>query len=103
MTIPLRATPFVTTMRRGRLPACSCPHARVEGPERPSGRNASPGGITPSTIMSPVRSQPGPRTEIRLGARAHTTDPTNHAHAPPDAQPLTLQPRPAIDRGTLHR
>jgi hypothetical protein len=33
--------------------------------------------------MSPTRSHPGSRTEIRLGVRAHPTDTTYHAHAPP--------------------
>jgi hypothetical protein len=33
--------------------------------------------------MSPTRSHPGSRTEIRLGVRAHPTRTTNHAHAPP--------------------
>ena len=87
MSFPVRAKPFVTQMRRGRLPACPCRHARVDGPERPSGRNASPSGITPSNIMSPAPEPTrGSRTEVRLGARAHTTRTTNRAHAPP-AQP----------------
>jgi hypothetical protein len=33
--------------------------------------------------MSPTRSYPGSRTEIRLGVRAHPTATTHHAHAPP--------------------
>jgi hypothetical protein len=84
----MRAHPFSTPMRRGRLPACSRRHARVDGPERPSGRNTlcainarvdgpeRPSGrntlcaITPATIMSPTPSHPGPRTQIRPGARA---------------------------------
>jgi hypothetical protein len=33
--------------------------------------------------MSPARSRRGSRTEIRLGARAHTTRTSNRAHAPP--------------------
>jgi hypothetical protein len=70
-------------MRRGRLPAGSCRHDQVNSPERLSGRHASPSGITPSNIMSPARSQPGSRTEVRLGARAHNTRPANRAHAPP--------------------
>jgi hypothetical protein len=78
----VRAKPFVTPMRRGRLLPCSCRHVRVDGPDRPSGRNAFPTGITPSTIMSPAPCQ-GSRTEIRLGARAHTIRTTNRAHAPP--------------------
>ena len=40
-------------------------------PPKTSGRNAFPKRGTPSTIMSPTRSQPGPWTEIRLGVRAH--------------------------------
>jgi hypothetical protein len=67
----MRAQPSLTPMHRGRLPADSCRHAFVDGPERPSGRTAIC-GITPATIMSPARSHPGPWTEIRPGARAHT-------------------------------
>ena len=86
MTFPVRAKPFVTQMRRGRLPAASCRHAHVDGPERPSGRNASPSGITPSNIMSPTPEPTrGSRTEVRLGARAHNTRTINRAHAPPPA------------------
>jgi hypothetical protein len=33
--------------------------------------------------MSPLRSHPGTRTEIRLGVRARKTRTTHHAHAPP--------------------
>jgi hypothetical protein len=80
MTVGPRAQPSITPMHRGRLPACSCRHA-VDGLHRQSGRTAS--GITPSTIMSPIRT-PGSRTEIRLGARAHPTNTTNHARAPTD-------------------
>jgi transposase len=59
MTSGLRALPPLTPMHRGRLPARSCRHERVDGRHRRSGRNASPSGITPSTIMSPARNQPG--------------------------------------------
>jgi hypothetical protein len=105
MSFPVRAKPFVNQMRRGRLPARSCRHARVGGLERPSGRNASPSGITPSNIMSPARSQPGPWTEVRLGARAHTTRTTNRAHAPPELTSSTDpdNPDPALDAGPLHK
>jgi len=84
MSRPVRAKP-ITQMRRGRHPARSCGHDRtaVDRPDRPSGRNASPSGITPSTIMSPACSRHGSRTEIRLGARAHTTRTSNRPHAPP--------------------
>jgi hypothetical protein len=104
MTTSLCALPSLTPMHRGQLPAGSCRHARVDGLHRQSGRNASPSGITPSTIMSPTRSNPGPWTEIRLGARAHTTRTTNHAHAPPNTQAVQhFRPAPALDAGTLHR
>jgi len=84
MTFPVRAQPFVTQISRGRLPAVSCHHHQVDGPERPSGRTASPSGVTPSNIMSPAREPTrGPRTKVRLGARAHNTRTTNRAHAPP--------------------
>jgi hypothetical protein len=67
-------------MRRGRLPNCCCRHApRVDGLERSSGRNASPSAITPTNILSPARSQPGSRTEVSLGARAHTIRSIQHA------------------------
>ena len=100
----MRAQPSLTPMRRGRLLPCSCRHARVDGPDRPSGRNAFPSGITPSTIMSPTRSHPGSWTEIRLGARAHTTRTTNRAHEPPAAQQSNPSiPEPALDAGSLHR
>src|SRR5437660_10485346 len=102
MTFPVRAQPFVNQMRRGQLPAGSCRHAHVDGPERPSGRNASPSGITPSTIMSPAPKD-GSRTEIRLGARAHNTRTINRAHAPPATATPFHQPGPALDTGSLHR
>ena len=89
MTTGLRAQPSLTPMHRGRLPACSCRHHRVDGLHRQSGRTASRN--TPSTIMSPTRSHPGSRTEIRLGVRAHPTRTTNHAHAPPPPTGLTLR------------
>jgi hypothetical protein len=83
MTLSVRARLFVIQMRRGRLHARSCRHVSVDGPYRPSGRNASPSGITQPTIMSPARCRYGSWTEIRLSARAHTISTTNRAHAPP--------------------
>ena len=104
MSYPVRAQPLITQMRRGRLPACSCRHDLVDGPERPSGRNASPSGITPSNIMSPARSQPGSWTEVRLGARAHTTGTLERAHAPPTQPQFNpTTPDPALDAGPLHK
>jgi hypothetical protein len=103
MTSPVRAQPFVTQMRRGQLPAGSCRHARVDGPERPSGRNASPSAIAQSNIMSPARNQPGSRTEVRRGARAHTTlTATARTHQQPDAA-HPINPDPALDAGSLHK
>jgi hypothetical protein len=105
MTLPVRAKPFVNQMRRGRLPAVSCRHRQVDGPERPSGRNASPSGITPSNIMSPAPEPTrGSRTEVRLGARAHTTHPCNRAHAPPaDSSSTPTTPDHALDVRSLHK
>lgn len=83
MSFPVRAESFITQMRRGRLLDCCCRHLAVDGLKRPSGRNASPSGITPSNIMSPARNQPGSRTEVSPGARAHNTALSPRAHAPP--------------------
>jgi EmrB/QacA subfamily drug resistance transporter len=63
LTTSLCALSSLTPMHRGRLPASSCRHGHVDGLHRPSGRNASPSGITPSTIMSPTRRNSGSRTE----------------------------------------
>jgi hypothetical protein len=101
----MRARPSLTPMHRGRLPTCSCrhPHPGVDGPERPSGRNAFC-GITPSTIMSPTRRPAGSWTEIRLGARAHYTRPNARAHAPPaDHHFNHVNPDAALAGASLHR
>jgi hypothetical protein len=104
MTLWVRAKPSFTPMHRGWLPAGSCRHPQVDGLHRQSGRNASPSGITPSTIMSPTRSNPGSRTEIRLGARAHTTPTPQRAHSPPATpQDPTQNPDPTLDHGSPHR
>ena len=105
MTFPVRAKPFVNQMRRGRLPAASCRHALVDGPERPSGRNASPSGITPSNIMSPAPEPTrGSRTEVRLGARAHTTHTADRARASPArTNSIPTTPDHALDVRSLHK
>jgi hypothetical protein len=105
MSFSVRAKPFVNQMRRGQLPACSCRHARVDGPERPSGRNASPSGITPSNIMSPAPEPTrGSRTEVRLGARAHKTGTVQPARASPaHSSSIPTTPDPALDAGSLHK
>ena len=87
MSFPVRAKPFVTQIAAAGSRHAPARHAPVDGLKRPSGRNASPSGITPSTIMSPARNQPGSWTEISLGARAHTTI-LQRANAPPTANEL---------------
>ena len=70
-------------MNRGQLPTDPRRPLRGNGPERMSGRNTicpNP----PSHIMYPTRSQPGSRTEVRLGVRGHTPY-LRRAHAPPTA------------------
>ena len=86
---------------RGRLPHCSRRHdsfwtASIDRVAAPP-----PGGITPSTIMSP--GPPGPSTEIRLGARAHN-DPSLPVAATL-RQPATnhLNPEAALDETLLDR
>jgi hypothetical protein len=109
-TRTVRAKPSPSPMRRGRLPTSSCRHDHVDGLERQSGRNASPSGVTPSTIMSPTRPTAGSRTEIRLGARAHTPPiaPARRLSSAPRsalpaaqrgdrAPPLTLNQQPDVD------
>jgi hypothetical protein len=89
-------------MLRGPLPACCCRHVRVDGLQRPSGRNASPRGTTPSTITSPTLNR-GSRTEISPGARTHRTRPDHHAHDPPSQRRSLprLSPRTGTDKQHL--
>ena len=84
MTFPVRAKSFVTQIAAAGSRHAPARHRPVDGPERPSGRNACTSGITPSNIMSPVPEPTrGSWTEVRLGARAHKHRTTNRAHAPP--------------------
>ena len=84
MTSPVRAMPFVTQIAAAGSRQSPARHHQVDGPERQSGRNASPSGITPSNIMSPAPEPTrGSWTEVRLGARAHITRTVNHARASP--------------------
>jgi hypothetical protein len=106
----MRAQPLITPMHRGRLPTCSRHHAlALDGPERPSGRTALCGitpssgrtalcGITPSTIFAPTRSHPGPRTEIRPGARAHQPPSDSASTAPVKRSALGPAGRPPGER-----
>jgi hypothetical protein len=103
MSSSVRTKPSLTPMHRGQLPTASRRHARVDGPERQSARNASPNRVTPSTIMSPARND-GSWTEIRLGARAHDTRTIRRAHAPPTNRTTNhINPDPAFDTRSLHR
>jgi hypothetical protein len=105
MSFPVRAKPSLTQMRRGRLPARSRRHPLVDGPERPSGRNASPSGITPSHIMSPAPEPTrGSWTEVRLGARAHNTRTVDRTRASPArSSSIPTTPDHALDAGPLHK
>jgi hypothetical protein len=62
----------------------------------------APSGITPSNIMSPAPEPTrGSRTEVRLGARAHTiTCPANRAHGPPGRHPAVPTRQPGTTRLT---
>ena len=87
MNSSARAKPFVTRCAAAGSRQTPAATTLVDGPERPSGRNASPSGITPSNIMSPAPEPTrGSWTEIRLGARAHKTRPatarTHHRRTP---------------------
>jgi hypothetical protein len=105
MSFPVRAKPFVTQIAAAGSRHSPARHAHVDGPERLSGRNASPSGITPSNIMSPAPEPTrGSWTEVRLGARAHNTCTTDRARASPARRssiPSTLDP--ALDAGPLHK
>ncbi len=91
MTPPVRAKPLFTQIAAAGSRHAPARHAHVDGPERPSGRNASPSGITPSNIMSPAPEPTrGSRTEVRLGARAHMTRTVDRARASPG--PRTFYP-----------
>ena len=104
MSFPVRAKPFFTPIAAAGSRQAPARHHQVDGPERPSGRNASPSGITPSNIMSPAPEPTrGSRTEVRLGARAHIYS-ADRAHAPPGVRSSTLTtPDPALDAGPLHK
>jgi hypothetical protein len=105
MTFPVRAKSLVTQIAAAGSRHAPARHELVDGPERPSGRNACTSGITPSNIMSPAPEPTrGSWTEVRLGARAHTTRTINRAHAPPSQRRSTLTtPDPALDPGPLHK
>ena len=96
MTFPARDKPFLTPISRGRLPAGSCRHQPLDGPERPSGRNASPSGITPTKdhVAGPEPTRVVDRSKARRPRaqaphhrpRARTTQP-NRSSTPTTADP----------------
>jgi hypothetical protein len=105
MSFPVRAKPFVTQITAVGSRHAPARHHLVDGPKRPSGRNASPSEITPSNIMSPAPEPTrGSRTEVRLGARAHMNRTPNRARASPAySSPIPTTPDPALDVGHLHK
>ena len=58
MTFPVRAKPFVTQMRRGRLPACSCRHTRWTALKDRAAATLPPAGSPHQTSCRRPRSQP---------------------------------------------
>jgi hypothetical protein len=90
-------------MNRGQLPARLLPTLPTgNGPERMSGRITICRN-TPSNIMSPTRSQPGPSAEVRLGVRGHqpphsadTAPVKRFALAPTGRPPGDRAPPPAL-------
>jgi hypothetical protein len=83
-------------MNRGQLPADCC---RPTGDrlERLSGRTTICRN-TPSHIMSPPGTNPGPRTEVSLGVRGHTQPINSAATAPVKRSALGPPGRPPGDR-----
>jgi transposase len=78
-------------MNRGQLPARLLPtRPGGDGLQRLSGRNTICRN-TPSNIMPPTRSQPGPSAEVSLGVRGHTPAP-QRAHAPPTTPSRNRRP-----------
>ncbi len=92
MTSPVRAKPFGTQITAAGSRQAPARHDHVDGPERPSGRNASPSEITPSHIMSPAQEPTrGWWTEVRLGAaRTRPVPSTVRTHFP--GRPVRFNP-----------
>jgi hypothetical protein len=67
----MRAQPFITPMHAaGSRHAPAATHSRTALKDRAAATLSC--GITPSTIMSPSRSHPGPRTDMAVRPRART-------------------------------
>ena len=82
-------------------PGSSCRHPRVDGPERPSGRNAYPhSGITPSTIMSPARHTRRVADRDKAG-RPRAQHPHHQPRALTPSQPQHQLHQPRTPRLTL--
>ncbi len=82
------------------------PTRALAGDRAPPRRRALRRGVRPAIraqrtrAWSPARSQPGSRTEVRLGARAHATRTFDRARAPPaHTGSSTDNPGPALDTG----
>jgi hypothetical protein len=87
-------------MHRGRLPPVACRHVRVDGLQRPSGRNAYPPAGSPhQPSCRRANHTTGSRTEIRLCARAHNVD--SARTAPVKRYALGPSGRPTDDRPPL--
>ena len=78
------------TMNRGQLPARLLP-TLTRGRPRKNERPHTICRNTPSHIMSPTRSQPGPSAEVSPGVRGHTPTP-QRAHGPPAFEPRDPKP-----------
>ena len=100
----MRAQPSLTPMHRGRLPACSCRHRRVDGPERPSGRNAS---LRDHPINHHVAGPEPPRAADRDKAgrpRApRPAPPTARTHPQTTNDLDHINPDAALADASLHR
>jgi hypothetical protein len=101
MSFPVRAQPFVTPMRRGRLPACSRRHTHVDGPQKTERPQRFPERDHPINhhVAGPA-ANPGSWTEVRLGARAHTNRTANRARASPPTRRSARHCQPRILRLT---
>src|SRR4051794_31314429 len=94
----LRALPsFSRCAAAGSLPAPVATSAWTPLIDRAAATLVPAGSPDQPSCRRPCRTA-GPRTEIRLGARAHTTRITTRAHGPP-----TPCGSPAVDAGAPHR
>jgi hypothetical protein len=94
MTRSVRARLFVNQMRRGRLHARSWRHVRVDGPYRPSGRNASPSGINPTNhhVADPGQSRVEHRDKAERPRAHHQSHQPRSRPAFTDSRFRPLQP-----------